>query len=98
MTELDPRTGWPVVTIDDIKSAELRSVAIGPFGSRMKSDLYVSEGVPVIMGRNLSDTRSFKGPLVFVSDSTADELRSSNVTTGDLVFPHRGSIGSVGIV
>jgi type I restriction enzyme S subunit len=98
MTEREPTSRWNVTTIDDIKADEPSSVAIGPFGSRMKRDLYVPDGVPVIMGRNLSDTRSFKGPFVFVSDITADELRSSNVQAGDLVFPHRGSIGSVGIV
>jgi len=98
MTDTNPSSRWAIATIDDIKGDESGSVAIGPFGSRMKSDLYVADGVPVIMGRNLSDTRSFKGPFVFVSDATADGLRSSIVHAGDLVFPHRGSIGSVGIV
>ena len=63
----------------------------------MKTDRYVAGGVPVIRGNNISATRSFKGEFVYVGESTADELRSSNVFAGDLVFPHRGAIGGVGI-
>ena len=89
---------WRTCTVDQIKAHDDRAIAIGPFGSRMKADRYVADGVPVIRGNNISDTRTLVGDLVFVSDETADELRSCNVFPGDLVFPHRGAIGQVGIV
>jgi type I restriction enzyme, S subunit len=90
--------GWEVRTIDQIKAKTDRAIAIGPFGSRMKSDLYVSNGVPVIRGNNISDTRTLVGDFVYVTPETADELASSNVFPGDLFFPHRGAIGLVGVV
>jgi type I restriction enzyme S subunit len=90
--------GWRVYTIDQIKADTDRSIAIGPFGSRMKSDRYVPSGVPVIRGNNISDTGALAGDFVFVNGETADELKSSNVFPGDLFFPHRGAIGQVGIV
>ncbi|MBI4755715.1 MAG: restriction endonuclease subunit S [Betaproteobacteria bacterium] len=89
---------WRVCTVNEIKADDERAIAIGPFGSRMKADRYVAEGIPVIRGNNISDTRALVGDLVFVSEETADELRSCNVFPGDLVFPHRGAIGQVGIV
>src|SRR5438445_496065 len=89
---------WSTCTLDQIKADHDSAIAIGPFGSRMKADRYVASGVPVIRGNNISDTRALVGDLVFVSEETADELRSSNVFPGDLVFPHRGAIGEVGIV
>src|SRR5690348_11823441 len=89
---------WETLTVDEIKAKGNRAIAIGPFGSRMKADVYVAEGVPVIRGNNLSRTRTFVDDFVFVSEETADELRSCNVFAGDLVFPHRGAIGQVGIV
>jgi len=89
---------WPSYTVDEIKAVEGRAIAIGPFGSRMKADRYVADGVPVIRGNNIGDTRKFVGGFVYVSEETADELRSCNVFAGDLVFPHRGAIGQVGIV
>src|SRR3972149_7451940 len=89
---------WRTCTVDQIKADDDRAIAIGPFGSRMKADRYVADGVPVIRGNNISDTRTFVGDLVFVSDETADELRSCNVFAGDLVVRHRGAIGEVGII
>ena len=70
---------WRTCTVDQIKTDDDRAIAIGPFGSRMKADRYVTNGVPVIRGNNISDTRTLVGDLVFVSDETADELRSCNV-------------------
>src|SRR3990170_883816 len=89
---------WRTCTVNEIKADDERGIAIGPFGSRMKADRYVADGVPVIRGNNISDTRALVGDLVFVSEETADELRSCNVFPGDLVFPHRGAIGEVGII
>jgi len=90
--------GWRRLPIDDVKAPRAGAIAIGPFGSRMKSDRYEATGVPVIRGYNISDTRALTGGFAYVSQETADELRASNVFAGDLVFPHRGAIGQVGIV
>ncbi|MCP4698947.1 MAG: restriction endonuclease subunit S, partial [Gammaproteobacteria bacterium] len=64
----------------------------------MKKDCYVDSGVPVIRGNNLSKNKFLVGDFVFISEKKADKLRSSNVFEGDLVFPHRGNIGKVGII
>jgi type I restriction enzyme S subunit len=89
---------WATLPLDALKAEGSGSIAIGPFGSRMKADKYTAVGIPVIRGTNLSDTRSFTGEFVYVSPETADELLNCNVRAGDLVFPHRGAIGEVGIV
>ena len=68
---------WRTSTVDQIKADDGRAIAIGPFGSRMKADRYVADGVAVIRGNNISDTRALVGDLVFVSEETADELRSA---------------------
>lgn len=89
---------WPLVRIDELQANENSSIAIGPFGSRMKSDCYVDSGVPVIRGMNLGATPGFINDFVYVTEQKADELASCNVHLDDLVFPHRGAIGEVGIV
>ena len=88
---------WPLVSIDDIAGDWKGSMAVGPFGSRMKADLYVPSGVRVIRGNNLSGGREPEGDYVFVSEEIADSLASCCLIPGDLVFPHRGNIGEVGI-
>ncbi len=89
---------WGMATIDDLKAPYAGSIAIGPFGSRMKSDCYVSEGVPVIRGNNIGNTRAFIGEFVHVTEEFASGLGNAIVRPDDLVFPHRGAIGQVGIV
>lgn len=84
----------PMFRIDEIAI----KTAIGPFGSRMKSETYTQSGVPVIRGTNITGGRSFSGEWVYVSERDADQLTNCNVREGDLVFPHRGAIGEVGIV
>ncbi|MCY7277475.1 MAG: restriction endonuclease subunit S [Phormidesmis sp. CAN_BIN44] len=64
----------------------------------MRSDCYVSVGIPVIRGNNISTSRSFKRDFVYITEDKADALRSSNVFADDLFFPHRGAIGEVGII
>jgi type I restriction enzyme S subunit len=91
-------SNWPIVTVDDIKADGKGSIAIGPFGSRMKSDCYVDTGIPVIRGTNITGGPTFKGDFVYITKEKADSLGSSNVYKNDLVFPHRGSIGEVGII
>jgi type I restriction enzyme, S subunit len=88
---------WPTVSIGDIAGDWKGSMAVGPFGSRMKADLYVPSGVRVVRGNNLSGGREPEGEYVHVSVETADSLASCCLIPGDLVFPHRGNIGEVGI-
>lgn len=90
--------GWPLKSINDLKAPTNGSIAIGPFGSRMKSDCYVPSGVKVIRGTNISDTRALVGEMVCIKPELADQLGNAIVYADDLVFPHRGSIGLVGIV
>ncbi len=63
----------------------------------MKADLYVPSGVRVIRGNNLGIGIELKGDFVHVSPETAEGLASCCLSPGDLVFPHRGNIGEVGI-
>ncbi|MGQ7381099.1 hypothetical protein ACTGVN_10990, partial [Streptococcus suis] len=67
---------YPLVTIDSIKGDEKSSIAIGPFGSRMKAELYVDAGIPVIRGVNLGQGRELVPPYVYVTEETANGLMS----------------------
>jgi type I restriction enzyme S subunit len=89
---------WILTSIDELKASTPGSIAIGPFGSRMKSDCYVPIGVRVVRGTNLMECRKFSGEFVFITEEKAKELGNSNLQPNDIVFPHRGSIGEVGIV
>jgi type I restriction enzyme S subunit len=72
--------------------------AIGPFGSRMKADNYVEQGVAVVRGNNLGAAGTLEGEFVYVPEEVADGLLTCEVREGDVLFPHRGAIGRVGVV
>ncbi len=71
---------------------------MGPFGSRIKKENFVSEGVPVIKGQNLNGDFLLEDSFDFLTEEKADELKSSNAFRGDLVITHRGTIGQVGLI
>lgn len=89
---------WNKARLGEIADPSAGSVAIGPFGSRMKAETYTATGVPVIRGTNISSDRAWKGDWVYVSDEFADSMPNCNVFAGDLVFPHRGSIGQIAVI
>jgi len=89
---------WPTCRLEELAAPNDGSIAIGPFGSRLKADSYVDEGVALIRGTNLGHGKSLAGQFVFITSEKASELGNANLKPGDLVFPHRGAIGTVGIV
>lgn len=84
--------------LGDLADPASGAIAIGPFGSAMKADLYAPAGVPVIRGTNISATRAWEGGWVFVPEHVATRLSRSTAHANDLVLPHRGAIGEVAIV
>mgnify|MGYP001050752293 FL=1 len=89
---------WKKYKIDELKANVPNAIAIGPFGSRIKTEIFVSHGVPVIRGNNLKDSRFVDSDFVFVTEKKAEELKSSIAFPNDLIFTHRGTLGQVGII
>lgn len=73
-------------------------IAMGPFGSNIKVDNFIDEGVPVIRGGNLNEGGFIDEKFVFISEEKAQSLKRSLAFPDDLVFTHRGTIGQVGII
>ena len=94
----DEAAEWPVATIGELASHDDGAIAIGPFGSSMKADTYTQTGVPVVRGNNLTGRPGFFGDFVFVTEATTSRFVRCLAKPGDLVFPHRGAIGEVGLV
>jgi type I restriction enzyme S subunit len=89
---------WRTTTIDEIKAPIPSSLAMGPFGSNIKTDNFVPDGVPIIRGGNLNAGRFNEDNFVYLTEEKANELKSSNAFPLDIVFTHRGTLGQVGII
>ena len=83
---------WPLVAVQEFSE----KVAMGPFGSSIKVETFVSDGVPVISGQHLHGSRLNDTPgYNFIEEDHAQRLANANVQRGDIVLTHRGNIGQV---
>ena len=94
-TQHVPSGKWRDVITEDIAE----KVAMGPFGSSIKVETFVPEGVPVISGQHLHGFRVDDVPgFNFISPEHAQRLANANVHRGDVVFTHAGNIGQVAYI
>ena len=85
---------WKAYKLGDI----VEDIAMGPFGSNIKTDNFISSGVPVIRGSNLNEAGLEGKHFVYISELKANSLKRSLAYPDDLVFTHRGTLGQVGII
>ena len=91
-----------MTTVGELAARVKNALVGGPFGSDLGTADYVSSGVPVIRGQNLSDGMFVGGKFVYVSDEKAQRLKANLARPGDLLFTQRGNAvlhgGQVAIV
>ncbi len=85
--------GWIETTLEN----NIVDIAMGPFGSNLKVDSFVDDGVPVIKGGNLSEYY-VGGKFSFVTEEKADSLKRSVAYPRDIIITHRGTLGQVSLV
>jgi len=88
---------WTEQSIEDLLLPEKGSIKIGPFGSQIKKEFFVSKGFKVYGQENI-----FKDDFSIGSRNITKErfefLRSSELKPGDLIISMMGTIGFVTIV
>lgn len=90
---LVPR-GWESCNVESFAD----KVGMGPFGSNIKIETFVSQGVPVISGQHLRQVLVEDSTFNFITNSHAEKLSNSCVYAGDVIFTHAGSIGQVALL
>jgi type I restriction enzyme, S subunit len=90
---------WEDTTVAECAANVPYSTQIGPFGSKIKAEIYKDRGVPVLRGINVNGGRFHDDDFVFVSEEYADaELRKFEARANDVVLVHKGSLGHIGII
>ena len=78
------------------KIAELiDEIAMGPFGSNIKVECFVDEGIPVLNGSNLDGFTLSEKEFRYVTPEKASSLKKANAARGDVVITHRGTLGQI---
>ena len=96
--EIDLPEGWAVKTLQDV-SAGVNAIVDGPFGSHLKNSDFIDDpinGVPVLTTKNLEGNYS-NDKVRFISKSKFEQLKRSQVSSGDILVAKIGSIGKIGI-
>jgi type I restriction enzyme S subunit len=86
--------GWKMTTLGGVAE----KIAMGPFGSNIKIETFVDEGVPVISGTHLNGHKLEDKDYNFITSEHADKLKSSIVFADDIIFTHAGNIGQVAYI
>ncbi|MGH8067337.1 MAG: restriction endonuclease subunit S [Candidatus Entotheonellia bacterium] len=90
----DIPAGWSIKTIEDVAER----VAMGPFGSSIKVETFVPEGVPIISGQHLHGFILEDSTFNFITHEHASRLSNAAVQRGDVVFTHAGNIGQAAFI
>ena len=81
---------------ETMKIADLISeISMGPFGSNIKVECFIDEGIPVLNGSNLDGFVLKEELFRYVTEEKADSLGKANAHRGDVVVTHRGTLGQI---
>lgn len=82
---------WEEVNFNNIPDKSIKwSLTGGPFGSDLKSEHYLEEGVRIIQLQNIGDGSFQNKYKIFTSNDKADELKGCNIFPGDLILSKMG--------
>ena len=87
-------SAWKAYKMSDL----IDDISMGPFGSNIKVDCFVGQGVPVLNGSNLVGFKLCEKSFNYVTKDKADSLGHSNAYRGDVIVTHRGTLGQIAYI
>ena len=84
--------GWARKTLASVCIEDI-GIQTGPFGSQLHQSDYVDDGVPVVMPKDIIDSRISVDGIAKIPDFLAETLSRHRMMVGDTVYGRRGDIG-----
>ena len=82
---------WKHYKMDEL----IDEISMGPFGSDVKKEFYVDNGVPILNGSNLQGFKLKEDSFGYLTKEKADSLKKCNAHRGDIIVTHRGTLGQI---
>lgn len=79
-------------------SSLIYEISMGPFGSDIKVENFVSDGVPVLNGSNLTGFKLLEDGFKYVTPEKAKTFKKAIARRGDIVITHRGTLGQISFI
>ncbi|MCY9031039.1 restriction endonuclease subunit S [Bacillus inaquosorum] len=93
------KNGYSIESLTNFYENPKDAVKCGPFGSALKKDEYVNEGIPVWNMDNITKQNEFIDcPTLFVTPEKAESLRSYDVKNGDIIISRAGTVGKMAVI
>jgi type I restriction enzyme S subunit len=83
---------WQQSTLRELAARDEGLIQTGPFGSQLHQSDYQSEGIPVIMPKDITDGRLSMETVARVSEESANRLSRHRLKLRSIVVPRRGEI------
>jgi type I restriction enzyme, S subunit len=83
---------WSAATLGNVVEGHGGFIQTGPFGSQLHQSDYVTEGIPVIMPKDINDGRVDAESVARVSEEMANRLSRHQLRPRTIVLPRRGEI------
>ena len=97
----DPQTnpkGWPLVELQTCYPQTKEGTKCGPFGSALKKEAYIDNGIPVWRLENIRNSRFDPRECLYISSDKFKELQSYAVENGDIIISRAGTVGKMCVV
>lgn len=88
---------WEKRTLGELVERHGGKIQTGPFGSQLHQYDYKSEGIPVIMPKDIVNDRFSSESIAKINENDANKLSKHKLKKGDLVLPRRGDLNKRGI-
>ena len=82
---------WKHYKMDEL----IEEISMGPFGSDVKKEFYVDNGVPILNGSNLQGFKLQEDSFGYLTKEKADSLKKCNAHRGDIIVTYRGTLGQI---
>ena len=79
-------------------STIIDEISMGPFGSDIKVENFVSCGVPVLNGSNLTAFKLVEEEFKYVTPERAKTYKKAIAKRGDIIITHRGTLGQISFI
>ena len=89
---------WNLLRVDELASNEDDAIRTGPFGSKLKKEYLVPEGVKVYEQSNIYDNDFKQGNRYVTRDRYESELTSYDANPGDVLITLQGTIGDAAVL
>lgn len=73
----------------------IEEISMGPFGSDVKKECYVENGIPILNGSNLQGFKLQEDSFGYLTIEKANSLKKCNASRGDVIVTHRGTLGQI---